>query len=134
MFLQLPLIPVNIIAMNKISDTEKKSVMLARLQRDHEIRQTSYRARALKLFPHVCGRCGRELTGKRLSELTVHHKDHNHNNNPNDGSNWELLCIYCHDDEHDKMLMKGVAEPDAKLKPSTLFNPFDKLDNILPRQ
>jgi hypothetical protein len=30
----------------------------------------------------------------------VHHKDHNHNNNPPDGSNWELLCIYCHENEH----------------------------------
>ena len=63
-------------------------------------REKSYRERALKLFPKICGRCGREFSGKRLRELTVHHKDHNHDNNPPDGSNWELLCIYCHENEH----------------------------------
>ena len=60
----------------------------------------SYRDQALKLFPHICARCAREFAGKRLQELTVHHKDMNHDNNPPDGSNWELLCIYCHENEH----------------------------------
>jgi hypothetical protein len=59
-----------------------------------------YRAAALKLLPHVCARCAREFEGKRLRELTVHHKDGNHHNNPPDGSNWELLCLYCHENEH----------------------------------
>lgn len=44
--------------------------------------EQSYRARALKLFPWVCAHCGREFDGKKLSQLTVHHKDHNHDNNP----------------------------------------------------
>jgi len=69
--------------------------------------ENTYREKALKLFPHVCGRCGREFAGKRLRELTVHHKDHNHENNPSDGSNWELLCIYCHENEHAR---EAVAE------------------------
>ena len=60
----------------------------------------NYRDQALKLFPHVCARCAREFAGKRLQELTVHHKDGDHDNNPPDGSNWELLCIYCHENEH----------------------------------
>ena len=60
----------------------------------------SYRDQALKLFPHICARCAREFAGKRLQELTVHHKDMNHDNNPPDGSNWELLCVYCHENEH----------------------------------
>jgi len=64
--------------------------------------EQTYRARALKLFPPVCGRCGREFSGIRLRELTVHHRDHNHDNNPPDGSNWELLCRYCHDNEHSR--------------------------------
>ena len=68
-----------------------------RIQQD---RANTYRERALKLFPWICGRCAREFSGKRLRELTVHHRDHNHENNPQDGSNWELLCIYCHDNEH----------------------------------
>jgi hypothetical protein len=37
--------------------------------------------------------------------LTVHHKDGNHHNNPADGSNWENLCVYCHDDEHSRSLL-----------------------------
>jgi hypothetical protein len=76
---------------------QKKSqtpeAIIAAARRERALRETSYRERALKLFPHVCARCGRELTGKRLRELTVHHKDHNHDHNPPDGSNWELLCI-----------------------------------------
>ncbi|MFZ3206875.1 MAG: YajD family HNH nuclease [Pseudomonas sp.] len=71
--------------------------MLADAQRS---REEGYRDKALKMYPHVCGRCAREFSGKRLSELTVHHRDHNHDNNPQDGSNWELLCLYCHDNEH----------------------------------
>ncbi|MBM4394666.1 MAG: HNH nuclease family protein [Deltaproteobacteria bacterium] len=67
-------------------------------------RGQSYRGQAMKLFPPICGRCGREFSGKRLRELTVHHKDHNHDNNPPDGSNWELLCVYCHDNEHQREL------------------------------
>ena len=59
-----------------------------------------YRSQALKLLPHVCARCGREFEGRRLRELTVHHRDGDHDNNPPDGSNWELLCVYCHENEH----------------------------------
>src|SRR5712691_3095360 len=61
---------------------------------------SSYREQALKILPWVCARCAREFDAKRLRELTVHHKDGNHHNNPPDGSNWELLCIYCHENEH----------------------------------
>jgi hypothetical protein len=61
---------------------------------------SAYREQALKLYPWVCGRCAREFSGERVRELTVHHKDGNHDHNPPDGSNWELLCIYCHENEH----------------------------------
>ncbi|NWF38395.1 HNH nuclease family protein [Mariprofundus sp. NF] len=73
----------------------------------------SYREQALKLYPWVCGRCGRDFAGKQLKELTVHHRDHNHSNNPPDGSNWELLCIYCHDNEHQRY-MEADAQGDIK--------------------
>ena len=59
-----------------------------------------YRDQALKLLPRICARCAREFPAPRLRELTVHHKDGNHDHNPADGSNWELLCIYCHENEH----------------------------------
>jgi HNH endonuclease len=61
---------------------------------------STYRERALKILPWICVRCAREFPASRLRELTVHHKDGNHHHNPADGSNWELLCIYCHENEH----------------------------------
>jgi hypothetical protein len=61
---------------------------------------SSYRDQALKLLPRICTRCAREFPASRLRELTVHHKDGNHEHNPPDGSNWEFLCIYCHENEH----------------------------------
>jgi hypothetical protein len=88
-------------------------------------REAGYRARALKLYPWICGRCAREFDRKNLSELTVHHVDHNHDNNPGDGSNWELLCIYCHDEEHNKFerFVRYGSTKDAAVKPAT-HNPF----------
>ncbi len=65
--------------------------------------EKAYREQALKLFPWICGRCAREFSGARLRELTVHHKNGDHDYNPPDGSNWELLCIYCHENEHARM-------------------------------
>lgn len=81
--------------------SEDKARFLANVQRDNAAREATYREQALKLYPHVCARCGREFSGKRLRELTVHHRDSDHMNNPPDGSNWELLCLYCHDYEHE---------------------------------
>ena len=57
----------------------------------------------------ICGRCTREFTRENLQQLTVHHRDHNHDNNPKDGSNWELLCLYCHDNEHSRELEADAA-------------------------
>ncbi|MBM3887998.1 MAG: HNH nuclease family protein [Verrucomicrobia bacterium] len=119
-------------------DAERHKQLLAAMLREQEIRQQGYRERALKLFPHVCASCGREFSGKRLRELTVHHRDHNHDNNPPDGSNWELLCLYCHDHEHEKSLIgkyyQGPILPEEK-PPPLASNPFDKLDSLLkPKQ
>jgi hypothetical protein len=61
-----------------------------------------YRERSLALHGTVCARCGRDFGGKELALLTVHHRDGNHQNNPPDGSNWENLCVYCHDDAHSR--------------------------------
>lgn len=81
-------------------DPERKARLLEGVWRQREQREKGYREQAMRLFPHVCARCGREFSGANLRELTVHHKDSDHTNNPPDGSNWELLCLYCHDDEH----------------------------------
>jgi hypothetical protein len=91
-------------------------------------RERGYRERALKLYPWICGRCAREFERRNLAELTVHHIDHNHDNNPNDGSNWELLCIYCHDEEHSKFenVVRYGSTSTAAAKPAT-YNPFADL-------
>ena len=89
-----------------------------------------YREQALKLFPWVCGRCGREFGGKNLRELTVHHKDHDHSNNPPDGSNWELLCIYCHDEEHSNNPVVGTGSRESRVEPAT-HKPFEALSALL---
>jgi 5-methylcytosine-specific restriction endonuclease McrA len=115
-------------------DPKRQAQILEQLRRDLEIRQIGYRERALALFSHVCASCGREFSGKRLSELTVHHRDHNHQNNPNDGSNWELLCIYCHDHEHEKYKLAGFVDGLTQRDipaPSKIANPFEKLDDVL---
>jgi hypothetical protein len=91
-------------------------------------REAGYRERALKLYPWICGRCAREFNRRNLSELTVHHRDHNHDNNPADGSNWELLCIYCHDEEHTKFenLVRYGSTGD-KAHAAATYNPFADL-------
>ena len=90
-------------------------------------REATYRERALKLFPWICGRCGREFSGVRLRELTVHHKDHNHDNNPADGSNWELLCLYCHDNEHSRVLDEAARGRSSDALSGATHNPFADL-------
>jgi len=103
--------------------------------RAHQVdREKTYRERALAIYPHVCGRCGREFAGKRLRELTVHHRDHNHDNNPPDGSNWELLCLYCHDAEHDDPYARGHYNKDPLARdPETAlgFEAFEGLKDML---
>ena len=91
--------------------TEKKSgsdhrldAVVAAAQQSRAQREQGYREQALKKYPWICGRCSREFTHANLHELTVHHRDHDHDNNPPDGSNWELLCLYCHDNEHARYL------------------------------
>jgi 5-methylcytosine-specific restriction endonuclease McrA len=116
------------------TESDKRQQIVAEARRNREQREKGYRERALKLFPHVCGRCGREFSGKRLRELTVHHRDHDHDNNPPDGSNWELLCIYCHDNEHAREEVADWYEGDGpdEGKPSDSINtPFAGLDALL---
>ena len=65
--------------------------VVAEARRARDERALGYRDRALKMYPWVCGRCGREFTHANLRLLEVHHRDHNHDNNPEDGSNWEIF-------------------------------------------
>jgi len=109
---------------------------IAGVRRHQQEQERTYRGRALKMYPHICGRCGREFSGKRLRELTVHHRDHNHDNNPQDGSNWELLCIYCHENEHARYkvadaLILGPESSEGMSKPTLSHQPFAGLADLL---
>jgi 5-methylcytosine-specific restriction endonuclease McrA len=109
-------------------DQSRLDRVVAEARRHSNEREAAYRERALKLFPWICGRCAREFSGVRLRELTVHHKDHNHDNNPLDGSNWELLCIYCHENEHARLLDEAArARVPGAQGPVATHNPFADL-------
>ncbi len=83
---------------------QKLDSIVAEARDAHDQREQGYRQKALKMYPHVCGRCARSFERENLYELTVHHRNHDHDDNPEDGSNWELLCVYCHDNEHQRQL------------------------------
>jgi hypothetical protein len=101
-------------------------------------REQGYRDRALKMYPWICGRCAREFTHSNLRELTVHHIDHNHENNPPDGSNWELLCLYCHDNEHSKYSEQTLygfePKPGEDDHVAAKHNPFAGLKNMMDKK
>ena len=113
-------------------DSAKLDRIVAEARRTAEQRELGYRERALKMYPWVCGRCGREFTRSNLRELTVHHRNHDHDFNPPDGSNWELLCVYCHDNEHSRYIdhVRGAGYETAAQAPAT-GNPFADLKAML---
>jgi hypothetical protein len=116
-------------------DPRKLDRIVADARRAAETRDRGYREQALKIYPWICGRCAREFTRANVRELTVHHRDHNHDNNPADGSNWELLCLYCHDNEHQRQLeaTQGAAASGGNPRAST-FSPFADLRERLAKK
>ncbi|TAN47981.1 MAG: HNH nuclease family protein [Methylococcaceae bacterium] len=110
---------------------DKLDRVVAEARRNRDQREKGYREQALKLYPWICGRCAREFTTVNLHELTVHHRDHNHDNNPSDGSNWELLCLYCHDNEHSRYLEAGFGGGGDKPKAQLTQQPFANLKSLL---
>jgi hypothetical protein len=119
-----------------VGNSSKLERVLAEARRHREERERTYREQALKLYPWVCTRCGREFSGARMRELTVHHKDHNHDNNPPDGSNWELLCLYCHDNEHQRFLEADANQGSrgSTDSPVATHNPFAALKELLQQK
>lgn len=85
--------------------TQEELDEMVRKMRGEKSHKEDYRERSLAMHGWICAKCGREFERENLHLLTVHHKDGNHHNNPADGSNWENLCTYCHDDEHSRGLL-----------------------------
>jgi HNH endonuclease len=116
---------------------DKAHDLVADIRRERRELEKTYRERALKMYPWICGRCGREFSGKRLRELTVHHRDHNHDNNPPDGSNWELLCLYCHENEHARYKVADSVTNDFSDEdrgPKLTDTPFAGLADLLKQK
>jgi hypothetical protein len=116
---------------NKNGQGSKLDAIVASARAEQDATAKGYRKKALKLYPWVCGRCSREFTQQNLIELTVHHRDHNHDNNPQDGSNWELLCLYCHDNEHqrfEEQLASGSGNQSASAV--VTHNPFANIKDL----
>nr|VFK50281.1 MAG: HNH endonuclease [Candidatus Kentron sp. TUN]VFK51392.1 MAG: HNH endonuclease [Candidatus Kentron sp. TUN]VFK58039.1 MAG: HNH endonuclease [Candidatus Kentron sp. TUN] len=116
-------------------NTQKLDEAVANARRARDDREKGYREQSLRIHPWVCARCGREFTRENLRELTVHHKDHNHDNNPTDGSNWENLCIYCHENEHaryvDHLAASGLGDVGKGKAAVATHNPFEGLKGLL---
>ena len=84
-----------------------RAPLIVEAQRSRDRRDKTYLEQAFKIYPWICARCGRDCSGEKLRELMVHHRDHNDDNNPSDGSNWELLCLYCHENQHARYQIAG---------------------------
>jgi len=117
-----------------MSQPDRLDRIVADARRAAEARECGYREQALKLYPWICGRCGREFTHANVRELTVHHRDHDHHNNPPDGSNWELLCLYCHDNEHQRQLELAAGGTGGKRAAPATHSPFADLKTLLSRK
>lgn len=117
----------------KSPDNDKLDRIVAEARKQAEQRELGYRERALKMYPWVCGRCAREFTRVNLRELTVHHRNHDHDFNPADGSNWELLCVYCHDNEHSRYIdhVAGSTTAGDDAPKAATGNPFADLKALL---
>ena len=114
-------------------DSNKLDHIVAEARRNREQRHMTYREQALRIYTWICGRCAREFTRTNLQLLTVHHRDHNHDNNPADGSNWELLCIYCHENEHARYLDNAGRDKSlgSERETQATYNPFSNLKTLL---
>jgi 5-methylcytosine-specific restriction endonuclease McrA len=137
-----PLLTFNFPVRNSFPSTERQrlrwhnpmnvSIVLP-LTRDAALKkwEQGYRAQVLRLFPWVCGRCARTFDHANLQLLEVHHKNNNHHDNPFDGSNWEVLCTYCHENEHSKLKDMEGRSDSGNVIPNSTFNSFADLKTML---
>jgi predicted HNH restriction endonuclease len=107
--------PQGIEAQKSVEDTVREMKNAAKAQGGED-----YREKSLSIHGLVCARCSREFSGVNRQLLTVHHKDGNHHNNPPDGSNWENLCVYCHEDVHSREILADYLGNNTSSREVTL--------------
>jgi 5-methylcytosine-specific restriction endonuclease McrA len=113
-------------------DSARLDRIVAAARAGREAREHGYRAQALRLLPWVCTRCARTFDRAHVHQLTVHHRDHNHDHNPPDGSNWELLCVYCHENEHAREVdAAGRTPAPSAAPPAATWQPFAALGALI---
>lgn len=119
-----------------MADDEAWRRLVAAARKSRAERERGYREQSLKIHPWVCARCGKEFTRANLHLLTVHHKDHDHDHNPPDGSNWENLCVYCHDNEHQRFEEADATagDPGRDAAETSTYRPFAGLAGKLPKR
>lgn len=123
------------------ADKEKLSAseFVRRVKEEREKREGfDYRRASLAIHGTFCARCGRDFSGANLHLLTVHHKDVNPRNNPRDGSNWENLCVFCHEAEHSRerlasQIGHGEAGRERDEDSEKMVSLADKLKNALKK-
>ena len=71
-----------------------------------------YREAALKILPWICTRCAREFPP----------------------SNWELLCVYCHENEHARVEDAKAGGGKEKPKPTGTHRPLAGLAELLKKK
>jgi hypothetical protein len=113
------------------TEAEKSAEEVVREMKKSQKYQTGedYREKSLAINSLVCARCGRVFAESQRQLLTVHHKDGNHHNNPADGSNWENLCVYCHEDVHSRGVLAEYLGSDAQSREVSLV--YDDSQNAV---
>ncbi|HKA41107.1 MAG TPA: YajD family HNH nuclease [Burkholderiales bacterium] len=121
-------------ARKTVPDNARLDRVVADARRASDERARGYRELALRMYPWICGRCAREFTLANVRLLEVHHRDHNHDNNPPDGSNWELLCTYCHENEHQRHLAQSGSSGPSSASERATYRPFADLEALLKKK
>ena len=67
-----------------------------------------------------CEKTGEQYRSEKHRDFDIHHKDRNRENNPEDGSNWELACHKC-----------NCKNDPRGIRKNPYFNKFKNLKNSL---
>lgn len=90
----------------------------------HGLGVLSGRRANIKQERRFCEECGKDLLEATHYQWVIHHIDHNKYNNPDDGSNWKLLCKKCHQVEHQCWkALEGATTSLVRLQNGRYSNP-----------
>ncbi len=85
------------------ASAEELSQLVGRLKSDSKPTNANT-ANSPSRFTWICAKCGREFDGKSAAADRPPQRRQPPQYPPN-CSNWENLCVYCHDDEHSRLIL-----------------------------